>query len=340
MSWKGAARSFAATAKRIERDQQRRARVATQQFKQLQKEQAISSAAQAVAGYNEYLGVIKSIHQDCSDPVDWPAMQHERAPVAPASSTEHERAAQVARDTYAPGFFDRLFKRGPGKLQQLQAAVATGRQRDEQETAAQQAAHTRQLTEWQDRQDLTRQVLAKESDVYPQVLAVFAPFEGIAQLGSRLEFTFTADHIEVDVHLNTAEVIPDFVVTQLASGKLSRKTLPISKFNDLCQDYVCGCLLRVAREVYAHLPVRQVVVHALAKQLDSSTGVVESQVIVSAAMPCDTLASLNFLALDPSDSMRNFTHTMKFTKTGGFQAVDRVGLAAPLAPRSSRRSNA
>lgn len=66
--------------------------------------------AQAVAGYNDYLGVIKSVHQDCSDSLDWLAMQRERAPVAPAPSTEHERAAQIARDTYAPGFFDRLFK--------------------------------------------------------------------------------------------------------------------------------------------------------------------------------------------------------------------------------------
>lgn len=333
MSWKGAARSFAAATRRIERDQQRRARVATQQFKQLQKEQAITSAAQAVAGYNDYIGIIKSIHHDCSDELNWSAMQHERLPVAPAPSTRHEQAAQAALDTYQPGFFDRLFKRGPGKIQRLQEALVEARRHDQQLTTERQAEHARQLTEWQDRQDLTRQVLAKDSDVYPQVLEVFAPFEGVDHMGSHVEFTFTADHIEVDVHVNTAEVIPDFVVTQLASGKLSRKALPISKFNELYQDYVCGCLLRVAREVQAHLPVSQVVTHALTRQLNPATGLVESQVIVSAAMPRATLAQLNFTALDPSDSMRNFNHTMKFTKTGGFQAVDRVGLAAPLRGR-------
>jgi hypothetical protein len=100
MSWKGAARSFAATARRIERDQQRRARVATQQFRQLQKEQAITSAAQAVADYNDYVGVIKSVHHDCSDELNWPAMQHERPPAAPTPSTAHERTAQRDLDTY------------------------------------------------------------------------------------------------------------------------------------------------------------------------------------------------------------------------------------------------
>ncbi|MBC6605365.1 hypothetical protein H8B13_00895 [Hymenobacter sp. BT188] len=333
MSWKGAARSFVATTRRIERDQQRRGRVAAQQFKQLQKEEAITNATQAVANYNEYLGVIKSVHHDCNDPIDWVTIQREPTPVPPLPSTEHEQKAQLALDTYQPGFFDRLFKRGPGKVKRMTEAVGTARQQDQQLTAERQAEHARQLTAWQDRQDLTRQVLAKDSDVYSQVLEIFTPFEGIRQLGSRLEFTFTADHIEVDVHVGTAEVIPDFVVTQLASGKLSRKTLPISKFNELYQDYVCGCLLRVAREVQAHLPVSQVVVHALTKQLNPATGLIENQVIASAAMPRDTLAQLNFTALDPSDSMRNFNHTMKFTKTGGFQAVDRVGLAAPIQNR-------
>ncbi|WP_375437297.1 hypothetical protein [uncultured Hymenobacter sp.] len=333
MSWKGAARSFAATARRMERNQQRRARVAAQQFKQLQKEQAVTNVAQAVADYNDYVSVIKSVHHDCSEPVNWASMQHEQPPVIPSPSVEHERTAQAALETYQPGFFDRLFKRGPGKIQGLQQALTDARQRDAQLTAERQAEYNRQCIEWQDRQDLTRQVLAKDSDVYQQVLEIFKPFDSISQLGCQLEFTFTADHIEVDVHVNTADIIPDFVVSQLASGKLSRKALPISKFNELYQDYVCGCLLRVAREVYAHLPIRQVVVHALTKQLNPATGRIENQVIVSVAIPRTTLDQLNFTALDPSDSMRNFNHTMKFTKTGGFQAVDRFGLAAPLVTR-------
>lgn len=333
MSWKGAARSCAATARRIERDQQRRARVAAQQFKQLQKEQAIASAAQAVASYNEYLAVLQAVHQDCSEPLDWKAMQREAAPAAPTPSTQHELTAQAALDAYEPGFFDRLFKRGPAKRARLEEAVAAAREQDEQLTATRQREYTQQQADWQDRQLLTEQVLAKNTEVYQQVLEAFAPFDGIGQLGSSLEFTFTDDHIEVDVHVNTAEVIPNFVVSQLASGKLSRKALPISKFNELYQDYVCGCLLRVAREVMAHLPVSQVVVHALAEQLNSATGLLERQIIVSVTMPRATMATLNFAALDPSDSMRNFNHTMKFTKTGGFQAVERVGLAAPLSGR-------
>ncbi|MGI4736257.1 MAG: hypothetical protein ACRYG7_13860 [Janthinobacterium lividum] len=333
MSWKGAARSFAATARHIERDQQRRSRVAAQQFKQLQREQAVTSAAQAVASYNDYLAVIGSVHHDCSPALDWAAMQREKAPSVPTPSVEHERTAQAAVEGYRPGFLDKLFKRGPKQRERLVQAVAAARQRDQQVTLAQEVNHARQHADWQERQELAAQVVAKNAEVYAQVLEAFAPFEGIEHLGSFLEFTFTGEHIEVDVNVRTAEVIPNFVVTQLASGKLSRKNLSGSKFNELYQDLVCGALLRIAREVFAHLPVTQVVAHALVEQLNPATGQIERQVIVSASMPRATLEKLNFTALDPSDSMRNFSHTMKFTKTGGFQAVERVGLAAPLKDR-------
>lgn len=260
-------------------------------------------------------------------------MQREKAPSVPIPSVAHERTAQTALDGYQPGFLDKLFKRGPKKREQLAQAIETARQRDQQVTREQQANHTRQHADWQERQELAAQVLAKNAGVYSQVLEAFAPFEGIEHLGSSLEFTFTSEHIEVDVHVRTAEIIPNFVVSQLASGKLSRKNLSVSKFNELYQDLVCGALLRVAREVFAHLPVTQVVTHALVEQLNPATGQIERQVIVSISMPRATLEKLNFTALDPSDSMRNFSHTMKFTKTGGFQAVERVGLAAPLKER-------
>ncbi|MEZ0612299.1 hypothetical protein ACAW74_27570 [Fibrella sp. WM1] len=336
MSLRGAVRVITTTARRVERSQQRRARLAARQYKEFQKHQAIVDAAQAVAEYNEYVSVLKTVHCDCSDVVDWAAMQQEAPPVMPVRTDEQERSAQAKFDTYQPSFLDKLFRSGPKKSQRLQEAIGQAKQQDDQLFRDKQAEYNRQHEEWQDRQELARQVLAKNSDVYGQVIEAFAPFEDIAELGSRLEFTFTSDHIEVDLLVNATDVVPDFTVSQLASGKLSRKPLSASKFNELYQDYVCSCLLRIGREVQAHLPVSQVVVHALARNLNTATGLVEKQVILSVAMPRFTLDGINMMAIDPSDSMRNFNHTMKFTKTGGFSPVERVGLAAPI-PFPKRR---
>ena len=330
MSLRGVVRAINRTARHIERDQQRRARLAAQQYKQLQKQQAILDAAQAVREYEEYVSVLKTIHCDCSEAVDWTAMQQENPPSPPVATDERARIAQHKFDTYQPSFLDKLFKLGPGKIKRLEEAVGKARQQDEQAYSDKQADYQKQYEDWQERQEVARLVLAKDSDVYGQVIDAFAPFESIAQLGSRMEFTYTSDHIEVDLHVNSSNVIPDFTVSQLASGKLSRKALSASKFNELYQDYVCSCLLRIAREVQAHLPVSQVVVHAIGESLNTATGRVEKPIIVSAAMPRATLEHINFAAIDPSDSMRNFNHTMKFTKTAGFLPVERIGLAAPI----------
>lgn len=124
--------------------------------------------------------------------------------------------------------------------------------------------------------------------------------------------------------------VTDFTVSHLASGKLSRKALPTSKSNEIYQNYVCSCLLRIARKVQARLPVSQVVVHAVAELLNRATGLLENRVILSVAIPRATLERLNFTAIDPYDSMSNFNHSINFTRTGGFKPVDRVSIAAPI----------
>lgn len=330
MSLRGVVRAINRTARHIERDQQRRARVAAQQYKFLQKQQAVLDTAQAVREYEEYINVLRTIHCDCSDTIDWLVIHQESPPTIPVITNERERTAQNKLATYQPSFLGKLFKLDSGKIKRLEEAVIIARQQDEQAFKGWQADYKKQYEEWQDQQELARLVLAKESDVYKEVIDAFAPFESIAQLGSRLEFTFTSEHIEVDLHVNSANVIPDFTMSQLTSGKISRKALSATKFNEIYQDYVCSCLLRVAREVQAHLPVSQVVVHAIAESLNTATGIVEKQVILSVAMPRTTVERMNFTAIDPSDSMLNFNHNMKFTKTGGFQPVDRVGIAAPI----------
>jgi hypothetical protein len=82
--------------------------------------------------------------------------------------------------------------------------------------------------------------------------------------------------------------------------------------------------LRVGRELLALLPVPVVVVNAVADVLNSSTGNIESHTILSVAMSGDVLAGMNFKALDPSDSMKNFKHNMTFSKTGGFSPVEKL----------------
>jgi hypothetical protein len=65
-----------------------------------------------------------------------------------------------------------------------------------------------------------------------------------------------------------------------------------------------------------------VFVHAVGEILNPQTGHQEQQPIVSVAIPRATLNKLNFNQIDCSDSMSNFSHRMKFSKTKGFAPVE------------------
>ncbi|ABA73685.1 hypothetical protein Pfl01_1942 [Pseudomonas fluorescens Pf0-1] len=84
---------------------------------------------------------------------------------------------------------------------------------------------------------------------------------------------------------------------------------------------MCSCALRVGRELLAILPDDLVIVTALDNVLNSSTGHMEEQPILSAAFSRPTVDGLSLETIDPSDAMKNFVHNMSFKKGSGFSAV-------------------
>ena len=100
--------------------------------------------------------------------------------------------------------------------------------------------------------------------------------------------------------------------------------MPKTRFYELYQDYVCGCVLRVARELFALLPIETSIITAVTPLLNSKTGHMEDQEILSAVIPRKTTEVLDFRYLDPSDSLENFVHNMNFRKTKGFAAVKTI----------------
>ena len=94
--------------------------------------------------------------------------------------------------------------------------------------------------------------------------------------------------------------------------------------NELFQDYVCSCVLRVANELFALLPIDATIVTAEDSLLDTTTGHLVPTPIVSAYIPRETFEGMNLDLLDPSDSMANFIHRMSFKKTKGFEGIQRL----------------
>jgi hypothetical protein len=105
--------------------------------------------------------------------------------------------------------------------------------------------------------------------------------------------------------------------------------MPKARFHEVYQDYVCACVLRVAREVFALLPTGTLLVTASADEVDPRTGQTTEQPVLSVAIPRAGMGRLDFDRLDPSDAMENFVHR------GDFKASRTTGAFEPITPLSA-----
>ena len=323
-TFKGFMRSTNASLNRLERAHNRRVREAAKEFKLQQKQQELENATKAVQDYDEYVSVLKSVHKDVGDTIDWAQINGEPKPQEPQLTHEKENEAKKKLEHYRPSFIDKLFALSNGKIKRLQQKITLAVQEDQQHYKASLQKHQGDLKEWEELQIMSKGIMAKDVVCYRQAIEYFNPFSDIKELGSKLELGFEKEYVLVDLYINGDDIVPKYVLSQTTTGKLSKKNMPVTKFNELYQDYVCSCILRVGRETLSCLPIKYVIVTALGNLLNTTTGKMEDRAVLSVAFYPETLERINFESIDPSDSMKNFVHNMKFSKTNGFSPVNKV----------------
>ena len=115
--------------------------------------------------------------------------------------------------------------------------------------------------------------------------------------------------------------------------------MPKARFHEIYQDYVCGCVLRLAREMFALLPVDTVILTAAVDGIDTRTGHTAELPVLSVAAARPEIERLDFDHLDPSDALENFQHrgdAMTSRKSGEFIPIIPLSLAdiAPPPPET------
>ncbi|MDH4561245.1 MULTISPECIES: hypothetical protein [unclassified Pseudomonas] len=226
-------------------------------------------------------------------------------------------------DSYQPGFFARLFGMQQRQLQSLQKSVEKGRSEDSSRFTKERAAWQAEHSEWQTDHALAQRLLRGEGQAKLDAIKLLNPFEDISMLGTSVRFVVgESGVVEAFLGVHGERVIPAESKSLLQSGKLSTKKLAAGKYNELLQDYVCSCVLRVGRELLAILPDDLVIVTATDRLLNPASGHLEESPLLSVAISRRTLALLNLDAIDPSESMKNFVHHMSFKKTSGFSPVE------------------
>jgi hypothetical protein len=263
------------------------------------------------------LEVLLSVHKQQGETWDWLAMKAALSPLCPQRSSHHEFRIRQQMELLA-------------QQEDPDAVIKEARARDEQDYQEACRVYAKDLSEWEKMTSLARRILAGEHKAYIEVLVECSPFEEIGGLGSSLHFTVhTAKLLECQLKVNGRQAIPSEVKSLTATGKVSVKPMPKARFHEIYQDYVCACVLRVAREVLALLPADTILVTASPDELDPRTGQVVEQTVLSAAISRADVAHLDFDRLDPSDAMENFVHRGDFKasrKSGVFETI------TPLTP--------
>jgi len=178
--------------------------------------------------------------------------------------------------------------------------------------------------DYKEMMDIVNGVISKNSQSYTYALNFFKPFEDLQEYGSDISFNVKSERVIVDFYVHSEEVIP-----KTTKRLLRRKTevredeMPNSRFNQIYQDYVCSCILKIAKEIFQLLPYVNISqINAKGSVTNSATGNAEEQTIASVIIDRSILDTLNFDLLDPSDSMSNFDHRMDFKKNKGFNPVE------------------
>jgi hypothetical protein len=325
MGWRGFVRSINAANRRAERAAASRHRVLVQQ-----QAQASRMAAQALAAYTvelqeTWIETLTSLHKDVSFLYDWAAIVAAPPPPQPVDPRTNEQAATRAAAAYVPNALDRMLGREAPRRQELASAIDMVRATDAAQHNQLMAHYEQEYARWDWFHRVGLGVLAGDTSAYRPVLEHLSPFAELEGIGSAVAVTIERPgYAEAVLRVNGEQVVPAEERRLRADGLLSTKRMPKGRFNELYQDHACSCMLRIAGELFALLPLSMVFVHADGLMLNSGTGHRDWMTIISAAIARDTFESLDLDQIDCSDSLQNFVHHMRFKKTLGFAPVERV----------------
>ncbi|WP_052455737.1 DUF4236 domain-containing protein [Bhargavaea cecembensis] len=262
----------------------------------------------AVEEYNAHVAMLTSVHHEAADPVDWTAIAMQEIRQTGDGPAVAEARRQLA--SYHPNWLDRLFNRAESKQARLEQAVREAADIDD-----------RHFAELRESKEFAERVLSGDHTAWLSAIEQTDPFEDIRTLGSRVDLEICpAGTPAATLFIGDSPVVPRDVATLTTTGKLSVKPMAKKRYLLLYQDYVCSSAIRIARELFAILPVEQVLINVMDDSQADEPPI--RGCILSVRIRRDELSPLNFEWLDPSDTIETFEHRMNYLKTKGFRNVE------------------
>lgn len=301
---------------RQERAARRFARELAQQQKERAKLDEQGRARLAVQTYENRIDQLTSIHREAGPSWDWARVACSLSPRPPENLHGAEFKVRQKYSVLAG-------EAQSGFEAELEAACKV----DEQKYQAAVRAHQLRSKEWEKLTALAARMCRRDTSSYQEAMESFSPLAELAELGSDIEFeVYSTSLVKCTLSTNGQSVVPAETRSLTTTGKLSEKATPRGRFHEIYQDYVCGSVLRVMREVFALLPVDHVLVTAVAPVFEPGTGTTANQPVLSVIASREDLAVIQWENVDPSDAVDRLLHR------GDFKASRKSGAFSPIEP--------
>ena len=270
---------------------------------------------QEVADFNNFIEHIISFHKECDYEYDWESILKEPAPFNVGEKGPNEVSALDKLHSYKPNILGKVFK------------VLDDKRREELEEEVEKAIKEdkKLYKSWENQRKVSQSILQKNPKAYMKLLKDIQFCNELA--GFIDSFKFQASDggtLIIECNINIDDVIPTHYKTLTKTGKLSIRKYNKTDYYAVIKGYVSGLTLRIARNIFGLLPIKTVIINIQTDVLDTQVGKVDNITMLSVKIDKTMLKKLNFDLIDPFDALNNFEHNVRFLKTKGFQAVEKL----------------
>jgi len=264
MGWRRALRSLEAAARASERNAKRRARQQEKYVAAVAQARSRQQAADAVREFNARVAHLVALHKSGSPTIDWEERARALGPSVPERIALRESTAQKKLDAYSPWRVTTYLGLGARRRARLKREVELAASEDARDNIAAAQRFELATRAHLAQRDLAQRLLSGNKGAAIEAIRSLNPFASISDLGSTVSFsTFSERRIAAEVKVHGETVVPKQTISLLKSGRASVKEMAKGSYYGLYRDYVCSAVLRIARELFAILPVDAVLITAV-----------------------------------------------------------------------------
>lgn len=320
--------SYKSSARQIERQSKEIAKHCQQKLKQ---QVAVHDNA-AINTYSEYIDMLLSVHEECSEPLDWDSFTTEHKPKEPVFWPLWENEARFDLKRFEPSFLDIITGQARWKIRRLRKKLEEARAEDLEVHLFNQKNYKKNKDDWELIQSLRDGIKNANPSAYETAIDFFDPYAKITHLGSSLIYDIHSDHLRINVYIDSTAIIPDYILTGTVNGDMISTKLSPERFNKIYIDYICSCALLLARETFALLPVQHVYVNVMQRPLNALVNNdTENNAILSVKFNPDVVKQENKQALRCLKVLINIPGAVPFAILNNLPNISRMTNQGDLA---------